>query len=108
MTWTVTFFSDRVEAELLVLSAGFVARFIRYAERTEVFSPDLGMGPYASYGRGAVRTQDQSRRRGFAGLLLHGSKPSNRRASSLRKENRQNPIQGLEVGRRRLKEVKDA
>jgi phage-related protein len=33
VTWTVTFYSSVVEAEILALPAGFVARFIRYAER---------------------------------------------------------------------------
>ena len=43
MNWKITFYSDRVEAEIHALSAGFVARFVRYAERMEVFGPDLGM-----------------------------------------------------------------
>jgi len=43
MSWTVTFYSDRVEAEILALPAGFVARFIRYAEKMECYGPDLGM-----------------------------------------------------------------
>lgn len=43
MAWSVTFYNERVEAEILELAPGFVARFIRYAERMEVFGPDLGM-----------------------------------------------------------------
>ena len=43
MAWSVTFFNERVEAEALALAPGFVARFIRYAERMELFGPDLGM-----------------------------------------------------------------
>ena len=43
MTWTVVFLSDRVETEIPALSAGFVARFFRYAERMEMYGPDLGM-----------------------------------------------------------------
>lgn len=41
--WEVAFFSDRVETEIFSLPAGFVARFIRYAERMEIHGPDLGM-----------------------------------------------------------------
>ena len=33
MSWTVTFYGDRVEAEISALLAGIVARFLRYAER---------------------------------------------------------------------------
>jgi hypothetical protein len=36
MMWKVGFFSRRLEAEILALPAGFVARFLRYAERMEV------------------------------------------------------------------------
>lgn len=43
MNWTLTFYSDRVEAEILALPAGFLARFIRYAEKMECYGPDLGM-----------------------------------------------------------------
>ena len=52
MTWTVTFHSKRVEDEILALSAGFVARFLRYAERMEVFGPDLGMPHTRAMGGG--------------------------------------------------------
>ena len=52
MTWTVTFYSPVVEAELLALPAGFVARFIRYAERMEVYGPDLGMPHTRAMGDG--------------------------------------------------------
>jgi phage-related protein len=43
VNWRVTFYSSAVENEILALPAGMVARFIRYAERMEVFGPDLGM-----------------------------------------------------------------
>ena len=50
MSWKVTFYSVALEEEILDLSAGFVARFLRYAERMEIYGPDLGMrtrGPWA-------------------------------------------------------------
>ena len=43
MNWKVTFYSDRVDAEIRALPDGFVARFVRYAERMEIYGPDLGM-----------------------------------------------------------------
>jgi hypothetical protein len=43
MTWRVRFVSRRLEAEILALPAGLVARFLRYAERMEIYGPDLGM-----------------------------------------------------------------
>ena len=52
MAWSVTFYNDRVEADILALPAGFVARFIRYAERMEIFGADLGMPHARSMGGG--------------------------------------------------------
>ena len=52
MAWSVTFFNDRVEAKILALAPGFVARFIRYAERMELFGPDLGMPHTRAMGGG--------------------------------------------------------
>ena len=52
MAWSVTFYSDGVEAEILRLAPGFVARFIRYAERMEEFGPDLGMPHTRAMGGG--------------------------------------------------------
>ncbi len=43
MNWKVTFYSPSLEEEILQLPAGFLARFLRYAERMEVYGPDLGM-----------------------------------------------------------------
>ena len=43
MNWEITFYCGRVEDEIHALPAGFVARFVRYAERMELYGPDLGM-----------------------------------------------------------------
>lgn len=52
MAWTVRFYSGRVESEILKLPAGFVARFVRYAERLELYGPDLGMPHTKAMGEG--------------------------------------------------------
>jgi phage-related protein len=55
-SWPVVFYSDRVESEIASLSPGFVARFvarfIRYAERMEIYGPDLGMPHIKAMGDG--------------------------------------------------------
>lgn len=43
MSWQVTFYSSDFRREMLQLPAGFVARFVRYAERMEIYGPNLGM-----------------------------------------------------------------
>ena len=43
MNWSVVFYSDQVESAIAKMPSCFVARFIRYAERMEIYGPDLGM-----------------------------------------------------------------
>jgi len=52
VTWTIIFYSARVEAEIQALPAGLLARFIRYAERMEMYGPDLGMPHTRAMGEG--------------------------------------------------------
>jgi phage-related protein len=51
MRWTIEF-DGRVEAALQALQSGFVARFLRYAERMQTFGPDLGMPHTRAMGEG--------------------------------------------------------
>jgi phage-related protein len=52
MSWSVVFYSDRIEFDIANISSGFVARFVRYAERTEIYGPDLGMPHTKAMGDG--------------------------------------------------------
>jgi phage-related protein len=107
VTWTVTFYSSTVEAEVLALSAGFVARFVRYAERMEVYGPDLGMPHTRAMGDGLFELRLKAAERiacvfyctvlGHRIVILHQFVKKTEK--TLRKE--------LEVARRRLKEIKD-
>lgn len=52
MSWILVFYSERVEAEIASMPAGLVARFVRYAERMELYGPDLGMPHTKAMGDG--------------------------------------------------------
>lgn len=52
MSWRITFYSVKLEQEILQLPPPFVARFIRYAERMEKYGPDLGMPHTRAMGEG--------------------------------------------------------
>ena len=41
MNWTITYYSESLQNEILDLPAGFLARFLRYADRMEWYGPDL-------------------------------------------------------------------
>ena len=105
MAWSVTFFSDRVEADILALPAGFVARFVRYAERMEQFGPDLGMPHTRSMGGGLFELRIKAAE-GIARVFY--STVIDRRIVFLHsfvKKAEKTPPKELEIARRRMKEV---
>ena len=105
MVWSVTFYSDRVEAEILALSPGFVARFIRYAERMESFGPDLGMPHTRAMGGGLF----ELRIKAAEGIVrVFYCKVVDRRIVVLHqfvKKSDKTPPKELEIARRRMKEI---
>ena len=70
MPWTITYFSDSVQQEILSMPAGFLARYLRYTDRMEVFGPDLGMPHTRAMGDRLFELR-LTRRRNCARLLLH-------------------------------------
>ena len=108
MNWRVTFHSTAFEEEVLRLPAGFVARFLRYAERMEVYGPDLGMPHTRALGDGLFElrlTATEGIARVFYCTLV------GRRIVMLHqfiKKSEKTPRKELELARRRMKEVKDA
>ena len=107
MNWRVTFYSAALEKDVLQLPAGFVARFLRYAERMEVYGPDLGMPHTRAMGGGLFELRLKAAE-GIARVFyctLVG-----RRIVMLHqfiKKSEKTPSKELEIARRRMKETKD-
>ncbi len=107
MVWTVTFYSAGVEAEVLALPAGFVARFLRYAERMEIYGPDLGMPHTRAMGDGLFELRLKAAE-GIARIFY--CTVVDRRIVFLHqfvKKSDKTPRKELELARQRLKEIKD-
>jgi phage-related protein len=107
MTWKVRFFSQRLEAEILALPAGFVARFLRYAERMEIFGPDLGMPHTRAMGQGLFELRLKAAE-GIARVLYCAV--VDRQIVMLHqfvKKTDKTPARELETARRRMKELKN-
>ena len=107
MNWKVTFYSQALEAEILRLQAGFLARFLRYAERMEVFGPDLGMPHTRAMGGGLFELRLKAAE-GIARVFY--CTVVNRRIVMLHqfiKKSDKTPLKELEIARNRMKEVKD-
>ena len=107
MTWKVRFISQRLEAEILALPAGFVARFLRFAERMELYGPDLGMPHTRAMGQGLFELRLKAAE-GIARVFY--CTIVDRQIVMLHqfvKKTERTPAKDLEIARRRMKEVKN-
>jgi phage-related protein len=106
VTWTITFYSETIEAEILALPAGFLARYLRYSDRMEVYGPDLGMPHTRAMGEGLFELRLKSTK-GIARIfyctlvkkrivILH---------QFIKKTNK-TPLKELTVAKKRMKEIK--
>lgn len=105
MAWTISFYSDRLEAELLDLPPELVGRFVRYAERMETFGPDLGMPHTRAMSGGLyelrIKAAEGIARVFFCTVVGH-------RIVFLHqfvKKSNKTPPRELEIARRRMKEI---
>jgi phage-related protein len=108
MIWRISFYSRALEKEILELPAGFVARFVRYAERMEIYGPDLGMPHTRAMGEGLFELRLKAAEgisRVFYCTLV------GRRIVMLHqfvKKSEKTPPKELAIARKRMKEVTDA
>ena len=108
MTWTITYYSESVQAEILALPAGFLARYLRYSDRMEVYGPDLGMPQTRAMGDGLFELRLKAAE-GVARVFYCTT--VGRKIAILHqftKKTDKTPPKELSKARRRMKEIKDA
>jgi len=108
VTWHISFYSPALQKEILGLPAGFVARFLRYAERMEVYGPDLGMPHTRAMGHGLFELRLKAPE-GIARVFY--CTVIDRRIVMLHqyiKKSEKTPRRELEIAHKRMKEVKNA
>jgi len=108
MNWTITYYSESLQNEILDLPAGFLARFLRYTDRMELYGPDLGMPHTRAMGEGLFELRLKSAEgiarvfyctmMGKSIVMLH----------QFIKKTDKTPPKELAIERRRLKEIKNA
>lgn len=106
MNWTVGFYNNRIRAEILDLPAGFVVRFIRYAERMEIYGPDLGMPHTRAMGSGLFELRIKAME-GIARMFY--CTIVDRRIIFLHqfvKKSERTPLNDLRIAQQRMSEVK--
>lgn len=105
--WQVRFFNQGLEAEILDLPAGLLARFVRYTERLEQFGPHIGMPHVRPMGRGLYELR-LSAKEGIARVFFCVT--SSRQIVFLHqfvKKTGKTPSKELEVAHRRMRSVKN-
>lgn len=108
MNWAITYYSESVQADILALPAGLLARYLRYADRMEVYGPDLGMPHTRAMGGGLFELRLRATE-GIARVLY--CTMIGKRIMILHqftKKTNKTPPKELGIARRRMKEVKDA
>jgi phage-related protein len=108
VNWTITYYSESVQQEILAMPAGFLARYLRYADRMEVFGPDLGMPHTRAMGEGLFELRLKAAE-GIARVFyctMVGKKIMV--LHQFVKTTDKTPPRELATARRRMKEVKNA
>ena len=108
MNWTITYYSESLQNEILDLPAGFLARFLRYTDRMELYGPDLGMPHTRAMGEGLF----ELRLKAVEGIArVFYCTMIGRRIVMLHqfiKKTDKTPPKEISIARRRLKEIKNA
>ena len=105
MSWKITFFNKKVEAEALAFPAGILANFVQILEMIEDFGPALGKPHTAPMGGGLFEIRAKGKKgigrtffctiKGQEIVILH----------SFVKKTQRTPIKELEKAHRRMKEL---
>ena len=74
MTWTITFYSEKVKKETLALPASIQANFFRITELIEEFGPDLGRPQTAPLGGGLFEIRAKGKERYSTLCFLHSER----------------------------------
>lgn len=108
MNWVISYYSESLQNEILDLPAGFLARFLRYTDRMELYGPDLGMPHTRAMGEGLFELRLKAAEGitrviyctiiGKRIVMLH----------QFIKKTDKTPPKELAIARRRLKEIKNA
>tara|TARA_R110000787_G_scaffold171916_1_gene284603 strand:- start:645 stop:965 length:321 start_codon:yes stop_codon:yes gene_type:complete len=105
MSWKITFFNHKVEAEILAFPAGILANFLHILELIEDFGPALGKPHTAPLGSGLFEIRAKGRE-GIGRALFCAVKDREIVIlHSFVKKTQRTPKKELEKARRRLKEL---
>ena len=107
MTWTVTFYSSKVERETLDLPPGILASFLRTTELIEEFGPDLGRPHTAPLGQGLFEIRAKGREGISRSVFCTVKDQEIVILITVVKKGNRIPKRHMDTARKRMKEVQD-
>ena len=107
MTWTISFFSEKVRDETLVLPPGILASFLRITELIEEFGPNLGRPHTAPLGDGLFEIRAKGREGIARSVFCTIRNQEVVVLMTVVKKSRVIPKRHMETARKRMKEVQD-
>jgi phage-related protein len=108
VNWTITYYSESLQEDILALPTGLLGRYLRYSDRMEIYGPDLGMPHTRAMGDGLFEPRLKAAE-GIARVLycaLVGKRIVI--LHQFTKKTQKTPPKELAKARRCMKEVKDA
>lgn len=106
MKWTITYYSEALQNDITEMPKGFLAKYLRYTDRMEIYGPNLGMPHTEAMGDGLFELRlksDEGIARVFYCTLI------GRKIVMLHqfiKKTNKTPRNELSIARKRMKEVK--
>ena len=108
MGWEITYYSERLQREIMELPPALLARYLRYADLMLEHGPNLGMPHTRALGDGLLELRLKSHE-GIA-RVLYGTLIGRRivMLHSFVKKSQKIPRRELRLAMARMKEVRDA
>lgn len=107
MTWAITFFNEKVEAETLALPPGILANFLRIAELIEEFGPDLGRPHTAPLSQGLFEIRAKGREGISRSVFCTAKNQEIVILITVVKKGNTIPKRHMDMARKRMKEVQN-
>jgi phage-related protein len=106
MSWTIKYYSGKLQQEIMSLPAGIQARYIHYAKRMSIHGPNLGMPHTRAMGDGLFELRIKASE--GIGRVFYCTLIEQRiiMLHTFMKKTPKTPASELAVARNRMKEVK--
>ena len=108
MNWTISYYNERLEQDILHMPAGILARYLRYVDLMTVHGPNLGMPHSRALGDGLLELRLRAKE--GIGRVLYCTLAGQRivMLHQFIKRSQKIPPRDLRLARQRMQEVQDA